>query len=394
MAALIYAFGIGTLFAGDLIVANLFDSRDIADWALFRALLGISAVLPLTGLDQVLVRSPQSSERLMGRLLLQIPLAGFTVGLALEILGILDHWALGSGLAIGSAFSLMLFQYFRSHRHRVLSQLAQQGWKIGAFGLLVYFSAVDIKPDLIFCGVILLFVANAVAGFFVFRHPPSSQMTQTPESMVDLYAIGLRFMVTGLFLSFSVYAEQIVVNRLGSVEEAALYFTSAIYFLFPMSFLNGYAAFLIGPWIRDNEQKFLFTLWLRRFHLMFGVVFYALFVSGVGWVAWIATSPSVGPPDHNLQALIFFICIFRTLYLFPSGYIGILGRPNQHDALIVAQVLTFIVVVFVFIGLRSLGVNLIYAVALASTLNWGMRCAVSYMVMLSISRDRVPASDV
>jgi len=198
-------------------------------------------------------------------------------------------------------------------------------------------------------------------------------------------------MVTALFLSLSVYAEQVVVNRLGSVDDAALYFTSATYLLFPMSFLNGYAAFLLGPWIRDNEQKFISNLWSRRSYLLAGAIAYTLILSGLGWLAWIVTSPSIGEPDPILQVIIIFTCIFRSLYLFPSGYIGILGRPKQHDVLILAQLITLIIVAFVFILLRYLGIDLIYAVALVSSLNWALRCVVAYLVLGLITQDRVKA---
>jgi len=178
MSALLYAAGIGALLVCDLLVTNHFDSTEIADWALFRSLVGILAVLPLTGLDQVLVRSPLSSGRLLKQLILQIPLFGLLVGLALDITGIMEHWVLGAGLAISSASSLMLFQYFRSHRHLVLAPLAQQGWKIGALILLAYLVATDKNVDLILCGVILLFVADAVSGIFLVRFSPAKLKTQ------------------------------------------------------------------------------------------------------------------------------------------------------------------------------------------------------------------------
>ncbi|WP_372921946.1 hypothetical protein, partial [Roseovarius sp.] len=61
ISATLYAAGLTSLLLADILSTNYLTPAGIADWALFRSLVGISAVLPLTGLDQVLVRSPQSS---------------------------------------------------------------------------------------------------------------------------------------------------------------------------------------------------------------------------------------------------------------------------------------------------------------------------------------------
>jgi len=393
MSFLLYAIGLAAIFFSHIVVTNLMNQEQIADWALFRSLVGISAVLPLTGLDQVLVRSPQSSARLMRRLALQIPMVGLLVGLILDITDILDHWALGAGLAIGSALSLKLFQYFRSHHRRVLAQLAQQGWKIGALGLLAYLVATDTNADLILCGVVLLFVADAVAGVFVWRNPPKTMMPQTPEPMAALYSIGVRFMVTGLFLALSVYAEQIVVNRLGTTDQAALYFTSATYFLFPMAFVNGYVSFLAGPWVRDNADQAFTVLGKWGLRGSLAIIAYGALLNAIGWIAWQITDPTVGSVNTELQIVFGFICIVRTVYILPSAYVGVLGRPRQHDMLILSQVAALAIVVALFLALRASGFDLIHAVALSSITNWTLRCLAGFAIMNQIHQTRPGAYD-
>lgn len=384
-----YSFGLLSLIASDLMITNMLSATSIADWALFRSLVGISAILPLTGLEQVLVRSPQSSARLLRMLALQIPLIGLLVGLLLDLAGIVEHWWIGAGLAIGSAVSLMLFHYYRSHHLRVLSQISQQGWKIAALVVVSLLITTGARADLVLCGVILLFLADVVAGSFLIRHPPSKLHMQEPEPTGALYSVGLRFMVTGLFLSLSVYAEQIVVHRLGNVNQAALYFTSVTYFLFPMSFLNGYISFLIGPWVRDNEEKFMILLRANRIILPLGIILYSITLNFLGWLAWKVTSPAIGAPDQLLQFLFIFVCGFRTLYLIPAGYIGALTHPHAHNVFIFLQLTGLVLAVLVFIELQSIGMELIYAVALSSALNWALRLSAALVVMRIISRQRM-----
>lgn len=388
MSFLLYAAGLAGLFLADFIVAIKFPAQEITDWAVLRSLIGISAVLPLIGLDQVLVRNPASSARLLHRLAFQIPLISLAVGLFLQLSGFVPHWGYGAGIAAGSAASLALFQYFRSHHHRMLSQFSQQGWKILALLVVAWMAWTETYANLLLVGICLLFLVDVLGLLTIIKLPPAKLHPQKPEPLSGLYAIGSRFMVTGLFLALSVYAEQLIVNRLGSTEEAALYFTSATFFLFPVSFLNGYLAFLIGPYIRDNRVKFMARVHRHRVALILAALVYCIALNAAGWAAWELTSPSVGAIDHRLQALFAFSGFVRILYVMPSGYIGVFGRPKQHDVLIASQVVVMSGVVIGFFVLLRSDVPVLYATAIASAANWALRFAVSYWVMLLIEKDQ------
>lgn len=387
-AFVIYGAGLAALLLADLIVTNTFPPEQIVDWAVFRSLVGVSAVVPLIGLEQVLVRSPQSSARILRLLAWQIPIIGPCVGMALAALGFVSDWSIGAGISIGSALSLVLFQYFRSHQKSVLSQLSQQGWKILALGVVLWVGWSGIEVNILLVGVVLLLLVDVLGLGALQKLPPARLHPQAPEAASALYAISSRFMVTALFMSLSIYAEQLVVNRLGSTEEAALYFTAATYFLFPASFLNGYAAFLIGPWIRDHHDRFLRTI--RRYWLAIGlgVATYVAALSLVGWVGWTLTGPAVGQVDHGLQVIFALACLSRTLYLLPSGYIGVFGHPRQHDVLILAQLGILAVVIGVFLALTAAEVPVLYAVGIASTTNWALRYVSASLVMRLIARSR------
>jgi hypothetical protein len=195
--------------------------------------------------------------------------------------------------------------------------------------------------------------------------------------------------MTGFILSLSVYAEQIVVNRFGSVADSASYFASSTYFLFPVSFINGFIAFLIGPWIRDNHDEFVRILhkcWLA-------ILFSAFIVAGVlnlmAWILWRQISPSAGVDNHILQILFFFVSVIRLLYSLPSGYLGVFGLPNQHDRLIIMQILSLLPVLSIFFVLQWSGVALVYSVAAASLVNWFLRTMVSYNMISIVNSSRL-----
>lgn len=387
-AFLVYGAGLGCLFLTDLLVGSVLSPSDISDWALLRSLIGISAVLPLIGLDQVLVRRPAASAQVLRLLALQVPVLSCVVGLILYLTGILPNWWIGSLLAIGSAVSLAQFQYFRSHHKRVLSQSAQQGWKIAAFVMVGLMVVTGWRGDLILLGVLLILSINVVMAWAMLRLPPSSLHPQTAERARGHYAIGSRFMVTALMLALSVHAEQVVVNRLGSSTESALYFTSATYFLFPISFLNGYLAFLIGPWIRDRHAQFVHLLKGRWLGIVGIAAIAAAGLNALGWGLWQVVAPSAGQVDPILQSLFFLMAFVRTLYALPSGYLGVFAMARQHDVLILMQIAASVPVIALFFLLQWLEVDLVHSVAAASALNWCSRTLVGYVMTARVIRLR------
>lgn len=385
---LIYAIGLGVLFLADLIIARTFAHDEIAAWAQFRSLVGIAAVIPLVGLDQVLVRSPASSAQLLRLLGIQVPALGLAVGILMYWFGLVSYWWLGTGLAIGSAASLALFQYFRAHRHEILSQFAQQGWKIAVFGFILIMAFTGWRSDIVVWGVGLLLANALIVALVVLVLPPERMHPQAPQPTRAHYAIGSRFMVTALMLALSVYAEQLIVNRLGSSEEAALYFTTATYFLFPLSFLNGYLAFLMGPWVRDRHDKFCILLRTRWWAIVLGAAGYGVAMNLVGLTLWQVVRPSVGAVDPELVMLLLWTGFARTLYLLPSGYLGVFGMPRQHDMLIIEQICALIPVVGLFLALRACSVDLVHSVAAASALNWSLRASAGFIMIGVVARVR------
>ncbi|WP_144389516.1 hypothetical protein [Pigmentiphaga sp. NML080357] len=386
---LIYGFGIVSLTGVDVVVTKFFGVQDISDWAEVRSLIGLASILCLVGQEQVFMRSPQSSARIFKALSLQIPLLATIVGWGIWALGYVSSWIYGIFLVAGAAVALAVSQYFRSHRLLIQSQIAQQGWRVlalVAFGFMAI-TGVRVPVDPLVTGLV---VGVAITlGLLTMRHAPSSLSRQDPEPSRALYAIGVRFMATSLFLASAIYAEQLLVNGVGTAEEGASYFAHATYFLFPASAVNGYLGFVIGPWIRDHHDKAIALTEHKKWLIGAASVVYALAANIIGWIAWKVVSPSVGSVDVVLQGLFFCTCVATTLYTFPSAYNGIFGQPRQHDFLILAQVLSLIAAGGLFSVLYGFAnLPLTHAVAIASSVNWIGRVGSGFWMVRIISSYR------
>lgn len=381
MSFLVYVLGLAALFISDILVTSTLQDTDIALWAEARALIGILGVIAALGLDLVMVRSPQSSTRMLRFVAVQVPLLAILLGFGAHGLGYLSSPLSASLLTAGSAVGLVLGQFYRAHHRYLLSQLIQQGWKIvilavlGAMALPMGFPALPV--DLIL-GVLLL--ATSLVGWIpLLRTETVTPVRQEPEGARALYGIGLRFMVTNLILSLAVYGEQLLVNGLGTARDAAVFFTHATYFLFPASVLNGYIAFRIGPWLRDNHERFVQMIGSRWAVMTFGAAFYAVLMNVFGWVSWQIVTPAVGSPDPILQVTLLVSAFARTLYTIPSGYNGVFGSTRQHDLLIGLQVVFLLVLaglIFAFVGY----LDVVYLVALAGASNWVLRTTIGGVI--------------
>lgn len=388
-AVLLYGFGLAAIYTADLLITSVFSDDFISSWAEIRALIGLSGILCLVGLDLVIMRSPQSSGRLMLLLGLQVPVLALPVALVVNGLGYLGSFTEAYLLAIGSAGTIALYQYFRSHHQRGMAQLIQQGWRIVILGGVAVLAVV---PGLVEIGtmVVLVMISGVgLASFVLLAKPPSSFCRQSPEPVVALYRVGIRFMVTSSLLALAIYAEQLLVIRIGTTIDSARYFTHATFFLFPFSVLNGYLGFLMGPWVRENHNLFVrlySKYWVRFIIAVSGV---ALLLNMLGHVAWRVLDPSIGEPSLYLS-LIFATCgITITVYQIPSAYNGVFAKPRHHDALIVSQLIALAIAYGGFLLFNKMfSLPVVTSVAIASLLNWVLRTGSGLFVIAIIIRSR------
>lgn len=389
-ALILYAIGLLAYFLCDVLVTSFMMPEQVVQWAQVRSLIGLSGIVCLIGLESVLIRSPQSSSRLLRRLLIQIPLLALPVAAVVHEIGYLESYAQAYFLAIGSAGTIALYQYYRSHHLRSMAQLTQQGWRIAAFFLVLFLIW---QPETLPLGasvVWLLVLGLGISVLLFTRFPPSRLHPQDPEPMGDMYRIGVRFLVTSTFLGLAIYAEQLVIQAVGTIDDAARYFSHATYLLFPMGLVNGYLGFVLGPWVRDNHDRFIETL-ARRWHVILLIVLlYAILLHGVGLGAWWIMAPSVGEPDLGLRLTFLLTSIVITLYQLPSAYNGVFAQTRHHDALILAQVFALMCAFAVFwVLLRKLDVEPTLSVAAGAMTNWLLRTGFGMAVLFMISRHRM-----
>lgn len=388
--SIIYGLGLVAFYVCDLIVTSSFPNDVISSWAEIRALIGFSGILCLVGLDLMIIRSPQSSARLLRVLSVQVPLLAVPVALTVHGLGYLESYLQAYLLAIGSAGTIAFYQYFRSHHQRSMAQLTQQSWRIVILGII---AALVFAPGTVEIGtmvVVVMLAGVTVAASVALIKPPSHFCVQNPEPIGALYRIGARFMVTSSLLALAVYAEQLLVIQVGTTEDSARYFTHATFFLFPISVLNGYAGFLLGPWVRDNHDRFVSLLRACWPLGVLGLTAVVLGLNGIGHIGWRIMAPSVGAPSLGLS-LIFAACgIMISLYQFPSAYNGMFAHPRHHDALILAQLLALGFAFGAFLLCNAaLSMDPVISVAVASLVNWTLRAGSGLAVVALIAQSRI-----
>ena len=184
MSFFAYMLGLSALFACDLVVTRVLPSADIALWAEARALIGSLGVIAALGLDLGMVRSPQSSIRMLGFAAVQVPLLAVLLGFGGHSLGYLSSPLSAAILAAGSASGLILGQFYRAHHRYLPSQLVQQAWKIVALvalGAMLSPLGFQAPPiDLVLGGRLL--VTSLLGAVPLMRSCSTVQTQQVPES--------------------------------------------------------------------------------------------------------------------------------------------------------------------------------------------------------------------
>ena len=374
-ALVIYIVGLGAYLASDLVITTCAELETINSWAKIRSLVGIVGIFCLLGLETLFVRSPHSSARLIKRLSIQIPLLAFPTAAIVVTLGFINSFWISYLLSISSAATIAIFQYYRSGHLLFAAQLTQQGWRIAAFiGIsLMVFLKIDISINLMV--IIAMIGSLAIAGlpiFFLFQ--PKNILPQNPQSFGELYRLSFRFMITSLFLALAIYSEQLLVQKIESQQTAAGYFTHATFFLFPAGVASGYLGFVLGPWVRDNHDRFVEIIQKKKVPIFFFLLVYIALLQLFGAISWSLLSPPIGSPDNTLRAFFGLVGIFITLYALPSAYNGVFASARHIDFLIFCQVAAFFISTVIFVALwKFLRVEPIYSVAIASLFNWTLR---------------------
>ena len=375
------------MILSDIVVSKFLSDADIALWADVRALFGILAAILTLGMEMVLIRAPRASRLLLRLVFLQAIFLSVPLGFLVHQLGYLSGPWSAILLASGGAFVVVQGQFFRSHGSFLVSQFAQQGWKIIVLVLLVDFvflhntSAWSI--DLLASSAI--FLASIIGWGLVLTRWRDHDSQE--GGLREHYAISFRFLVTNIILNVSLFGEQMIVNAIGTNAQAAIYFTHMTYFLFPVSIVGTFVGFRIGPWVRDNPDIFEEMLTSRRLQLHICILAMVAAAHAIGWIGWWLIGPSVGEPNTFLQIAFFILAIQRTHYVIPSAYNGIFAAPREHDLLIITQLVLLLILglgVYVLFPV----VDIFIIVAIGGVLNWMARTLISDRVMKVVMKRR------
>ena len=388
-ALLAYLLGMASMLVSDILVSKFLGDADIALWADVRALFGILAAIVTLGIEMVIIRAPRASRLLLRLVLMQAIFLSLPLGFLVHQLGYLSSPWSAILLASGAAFAVAQGQYFRSHSSFFVSQFAQQGWKIVVLILLadfIFFHNIRALPiDLLASSAV--FVVSILGWGLVLTRRRDRDSHSEEHGLRKHYTISFRFLVTNIILNVALFGEQMIVNGLGTNAQAAIYFTHMTYFLLPVSVVTTFVGFRIGPWMRDNPDRF--EAMLARCRLPIHVVILATvtLAQAIGWIGWWLIGPSVGEPNAFLQIAFFMLSTLRTYYVIPSAYNGIFGAPKEHDLLIISQ-LFLLLLLAAGIYAAFPAVDIIIVVAIVGVLNWMARTLISDRVMKLIMKRR------
>lgn len=185
--------------------------------------------------------------------------------------------------------------------------------------------------------------------------------------------VGGSLLLMQLSQAVSAYGENLIVYQLGSAADVEMYYKGLVVYLFPSVIFNQYLVAVLGPLVRDNEEKV--NGLIRRYAWIAGIALVA-----VAWPTLIfgglilerlffegSSTPLV------LAALFALTGCVRLYYVLPSSYVGILAKRRQLFFASIGYMASALMLPLLSLGIFTLGFDVVVAVALASLFNWAFR---------------------
>ncbi len=388
MSLLLYGSGTSALLFSDFIVSVFFSTDDVASWAQFRATLGLSAVLCLIGLDQMMMRTPASAGRLFRIAVIQVPL--FAVPLSALLSIIYDSLSIFSAMAIALAAAtiMLVSQFHRSYGRPIAAQFFDQTWKVTSFTGLVFVVLFHFEAEAARIAVYMLAIGAVLAALGLAPYLPDLRKNSDMMPRGEIYRYSIRYFMMSLNLAAATYLEIIILSAVADPHSVAYYFSHYTYFVLPLAGFVGFIAFLSGPWVRDNEKRFLSLL---RSYFPMLLIAVSVFVASFGLLGatlWKFLRPLDASIDVTLVTAFLFVAFFRTIYLIPSAYVGVFGARPQHDTLILLQLFSLVFALALGFASFWLGATNQHAIAFAGTANWCLRTSAGLLMIRQISLRR------
>lgn len=400
---LTFLLGTGALFAADVLVGRVLPAQEVARWATLKSVLLPLAAFALFGFDQMVVREPSKWKSIRLPALAMIGTLSVVGALVCSMLGFYDRPLLLIPAAILMAACNLYFGLFRADLRFFLAQISRDGWKVLFLAGIV---AMALQAELTIETLLLLALFVSVAlSVLVHAFTPSRpvrELFDEVQNFPSAIRIAFPFALVSAALAIASFGEVAVINFLGGGAIIADYFITALCFVSAMSMLNTFLSTFLGTMTRQHPERAVqwydrATSTARRYWwaIPFAVLALPAATFVLGWIAHAILFP--GRDLHLPWAMLMAITAgTRLSYTFISILVGALGDRGQITRTSFAYfglAVLFPAIAYLF---AAAGMEIGFAVALASVLHWLGRSVVGFSTgrkILSHYRDLQESGD-
>jgi O-antigen/teichoic acid export membrane protein len=383
-SAALFLSGVGALYIADLIISRHDDPNLVASWMSLKAFMMIASTAAVFGMDQLIVREPGAARLLVRAVVVNVVLVAVVAALLGLYLGLVPSWYVGAAVVAGFALSNVSFHFLRSNLRLAEAYVAHGTWRVLFLaGVVLFLGSVVSDAGLILVGAFIL--GGGVIAAVLLRPAKAAKLTSPHDDIKtvwDAYKIGGTYFLAAISLAIASYGENLVIRQIGTAEEAARYFQALVLFLLPGVMANQYLSAIIGPYIREQEARVLGLL--RRYAVLAGlsilILLWPMLVVGGYVLEWLVHGQIRTP--LVLAALLSLTSCIRLVYILPSSFVGMLADRKELLRASLAFLGCALLLPVLSVLFHAAGVTAMIAVAVASLVNWTLRCLVGAGLVL------------
>lgn len=375
----IYGCGILALFLADLYVVANFSPSTATDWAFYKSALFILMSFSVLGLDQVVVRHPNTSKKILYQFIINSICAGIISYLIL-------FYLLSLSINVYKLiFSIFLLSYitlcaaiFRANSALIIAQIATNGWKVLTL-FFIMFTVFKTANWFLFSLLFFFFIST----FLLISNKLLAQVdTDQTISQSSTRQLGLSFFFHNMTLVVAIYGEQLLINALGYQKIAYTLYAHFVIFTPIAISLYGFFGFYLSPKIRNmttfsiedfrqyTRNILLISLMLSLLSILIGYVIYLFFYVD---------------KDIQLQPAIIgcllIVCIARGVYTLSSSCLGLFASQKKLSytaKLNWLLMLCYLICLFITLNSSLLMQHKVTGIALLTAIHWCCRTFVSH----------------
>lgn len=376
-SALVFFFGVGALYLADLTIAASGNVESIVLWATLKSFMMIASTFALFGINQLLVREPKAMHliaRVGGMNILGVSLvlgtAGAYFNLAPSIIA-------GVIVIAGFSFCNMAFQWLRSNLQVTAAFIANGSWRVlFLLGIIIFFVNGHADIDVILIGAFVL--AGFIITGLITRNYPREKLVSLHDDIhgaKDVYLVGGNYFLAAISLAIASYGENLVVHQIGTTEDVAQYFRASVVFLLPGLMFNQYLANVIGLAVRQKESHVLDVLRIHFWKGLGGLLLMWPALIGGGYMLERLVYGETSTPVELASLMALAGCV-RFLYIVPSSFVGTVASRRALFNTSAIYLVCALLLPILSVAFHTIGMEVVFSVALASLISWTLRCAV------------------